>query len=211
MTSKFTHCDCGRRLAACHLAHHKRHTCPAVPREGHCAYCRQPAVAAILAKLREGMVPEQAAQDLRHEAAYVLEVRTRARSHGCLPPAPKRHSPEWHADRAARAKFVMGERTCIECNKVYTPVLGAVHQGSCSTECHTTRRNRLKRKDRAAASARPRVVKNTVDEGKEERAMMPAQEREAFIKAEAERLGAIIEANRERQFQLFMSLMGVAA
>lgn len=211
MTSKYTHCDCGRRLAASHLAHHKRYTCPVVPRDGHCAYCRQPAVSAILEKLREGMVPEQAAQELKHASGYVLEVRARARGHGCLPPAPKRHSPEWHADREARAKFVMGERTCIECNTTYTPVLGAVHQGTCSSECGAERWNRFKRKDRSATGPQPRVVKHTVSEGKEERAMRPRQEREAFIRAEAERLGAIIEANREHSFRLTMSLFGVAA
>lgn len=205
--SAYTHCECGRRIKTSHLAHHRRHSCPKVQRDGHCAYCLQPAVGAILAKLRSGMVPEAVAESLDVQTEYVIQARARARAHGCVSPGPKKGTPEYEAEREARARFVMKERACIECKKTYTPVFGSTHQGVCSFECRMTRRNRLRRKGDPRMVKRP--IKNTVAEGKEERAMVPLEDRQAFIKAEADRLGAIIEANREHSFRLSMSLFGV--
>lgn len=209
LLSRYTTCECGRPLPKSHLAHHKRHACKAVVYEGHCAYCRQPAVASMLEKLRAGMVPEEAAQALGLKTEYVQEVRTRARKHGCLPPAPKKGSPEYLAEREARAKFTMGDRTCIECEKKYTPQLGSVHQSTCSQECATERRNRLKRKERDGKPPPQRNQEPPAD--KEFQAMAPRQKWEAEIAAEADMQGRRIEATRDHQFRLFMELMGVAA
>lgn len=186
MTTRYTTCECGRRLPTSHLAHHKRHTCPKVERNDgvHCASCRRSFVASALERYRSGLVPEAVAKALSQRTTSVLAILSRARQLGCLPPAPLKGSEAYEKERAARALYAMGTRACEQCGNTYVPALGATMQKACSHECARILKNHA-RSENAPAPKVLRAESAPVPE-REAEAMRPQREKLAAAGAQAD-------------------------
>lgn len=181
---------------------------PTQPITHPCSHCKRPTAQAAIRMFRDGVPLGMAGEKLRRSHTWVMGIWHKAVELGCTPPrtcalcstaVDGKHllceacdgTAEGKAWRKARyAQLASGERQCKGCGTVFRPGRHSPSQLYCGEGCWPS-----SKVDYAPTNAAP----------------LPAifLERQRALEAEVRRTAALLEANRERSYELWAKCLGL--